>query len=81
MDIPVIHPRLMGVFVAQVQVIAATPVHTAALAASRPTPLVGALVNPRPPAQEVPATLYRMSARSLTRLCGTLQVSLPSSLV
>lgn len=45
-----IHPRLMGVVVAQVQVIAATPVHIAALAASRPTPPVGALVDPRSPA-------------------------------
>src|SRR5277367_2587242 len=50
----------MGVVVAQVQVIAATLVHIAALAASRPTPPVGALVDPRSPAQAMPTILYRI---------------------
>jgi hypothetical protein len=61
MDIPVIHPRSMGVVVAQVQVIAATPVHIAALAASRPTPPVGALVDPRSPARR--CQLYCIECR------------------
>ena len=67
---------LNGAVVAQVQVGAGTPMHIVALAASRPTPPADALVDQRPPAQVVPAMLWRMSARSPTRLCGTLQVSI-----
>ena len=83
MDIPVIHPRLMGVVVAQVQVIAATPVHIAALVASQPTPPVGALIDPRSPAQAMSTILYRIVGAFTHRALWdfTSLTSLPAGLI